>query len=318
MYQLTIGGVKLPKLYVCSNDADVDTCRSNGIPYLIWKKDPDSLIKLVMYPTLKKMFPYINWENQLGIKECDVDNGIVYNPENYNYYSGSDDGVCNTALDSYVGDLSNKVNIEILNDLRLLPKFLGDIVDNIKDNYDQYLWAEGWNKKLGAAVGNYAPTTDADNLIIIDVSSSIPFGIAATLLSLADTMRNQAKANLIVTGSRSEYFEFGEELPSPEVLRRRIGRSNEGVMFAKIIEEHIYGKHIGNVICFGDEDAPDAWWNDHEAMSKLSFESVQVDAIWGYHTRQKKLPGYALWAKKVNPYADINLDTSWCDCIKSY
>ena len=330
MHQLKAAGVKLPKIYVCNDKADVETCRSNGIPYVVWHGNDDDLIKLVFYPVLKKKFPFIKWEKLLNIREIE-DPGITYTRGSYNSYENVDgsksSAECTIPLTKYCGDLANKVNVEQLQDLKLLPKFLGEIADNIRENYADYLYVEGWNKKYGAPVGNYGPTGQAMNLIIIDVSASIPFGIAATLLSLAETMRANAQAGLIITGGVSLYFDINEPLPSPKELRRMVPRSNEGIMFAKILEEHISGKHIGNVICFGDNDSPEKFdfdrWEDRNnkncrAMNNVTYEGTQVDAIWGYHTDYwDELPGYCLWAKRLNPNAEIHYDSTWCSCIKN-
>lgn len=323
MHQLKAAGVKLPKIYICNNKQDVEICRANGIPYIAWNGSDDDLIKLVFYPLLVKKFPYINWNKVLGIEKF-VDPGIRYAKDTYNSYTNSTfREECTEPLSKYCGDLEHSVNIEQLQSLKLLPKFLGDIADNIRENYTDYLYTEGWNKKYGAPVGNYGSTGEAMNLVIIDVSASIPFGIAATLLSLADTMRSNAKAGLIITGGVSVYFDINEPLPSPSELRKMIPRGNEGVMFADILKKHITGKHIGNIICFGDNDSPEICleYNSNidyqNAMKNLCWAETRIDSIWGYHTDYpNKLPGYCLWAQKLNPKADIHFDNSWCSCIK--
>lgn len=328
MHQLKAAGVKLPKIYVCDTNDDAKICRSNGIPFVKWKGSDDDLIKLVFYPVLVKMFPYIKWKEVLNIK-ASKDPGVTYAKGKYNSYDNIDgeDSIeeCTVPLSEYCGDLEHSVNVEQLQDLKLLPKFLGDIADNIRENYADYLYSEGWNKKYGAPIGNYGPTSQAMNLIIIDVSASIPFGIAATLLALADTMRSNAKAGLIITGGKSLYFDISEPIPSPSELRQMVPRSNEGKMFRRIISEHIVGKHIGNVICFGDEDCPSYWddvddkknYDGPRSMQDISFEGTQIDAIWGYHTRYgDTLPGYCLWAKNLNPNAEIHYNNSWCFCIE--
>lgn len=324
MHQLKAAGVQLPKIYVCDDETDAEVCRSNGIPYVRWKGSDDDLIKLVFYPVLKKKFPHVKWEKILGMDSI-TDPGVCYNRGQYNYYSNDGEDCtseCTTPLTKYCGDLEHKVNVEQLQDLKLLPKFLGDIADNIRENYADYLYHEGWNKKYGAPVGSYGPTGQAMNLIIIDVSASIPFGIAATLLSLADTMRANAQAGLIITGGKSLYFDISEPLPTPEELRRMVPRSQESRMFTRIIKEHVVGKHIGNVICFGDEDAPEMFdrytWEHDAKMCNIGYEGTQVDAIWGYHTDWRNtLPGYCKWAEKLNPNAEIHYDNEWCNCIRS-
>lgn len=326
MHQLKAASVKLPKIYVVDNESDVEVCRSNGIPYVIWKGSDEDLIKIIFYPVLKKMFPHIKWEKMLGIENIE-DPGIRYQRGTYNkYYASSPEGAeCTEPLTKYCGDLSHKVNVEQLQDLKLMPKFIGEIADCIRENYVDYMYVEGYNKKLGEAVGYYDTSKEAENLIIIDVSASIPFGVAATLLSLADTMRHNAKAGLIITGGISLYFDIEEELPTPQELRRMVPRSNEGYMFGKILQKHIVGKHYANVICFGDEDCPESWdfenWRDHNddkkrSMKSCTFEGTKVDNIWAYHTYHAgSLPGYCLWANRISPNCEKHYDTSWCSCI---
>jgi hypothetical protein len=53
-------------------------------------------------------------------------------------------------VEDYVGDLTSQVNIEALQSLRMLPKFVGDITDVIRHNLSESMaWTEGYTKKLG-------------------------------------------------------------------------------------------------------------------------------------------------------------------------
>ena len=104
------------------------------------------------------------------------------------------------SIQQYVGDLASQVDIDALQKLGLLPKFVGDVADCIKHNISQSMrWTEGYNKKLGYPLGRFNCKAELPNLVIIDISASIPDGIAATMITLADTLRSQCNADLIIT-----------------------------------------------------------------------------------------------------------------------
>jgi len=227
-------------------------------------------------------------------------------------------------IEDYCSDVENYVNIEVLQSLGFLPRFLSDVADAIRMNiYDQVMWRECYNKKLGCCVGSFDVGYDAPNLIILDISGSIPGGISATMLQLIDSMRVQASADLIITGSNSMFWENGEELPSPEWIRNRIGFGNEAVEFARILRDRVAGRHLGNVISFGDYDTPGefAGYRFKEAFGKEFDDFVdvmagtQVDRVMHYHTHRKDETGYARWVKQLCPDVQEEFDTSWCRCM---
>lgn len=219
-------------------------------------------------------------------------------------------------IQDYVGDLSSSVDIDVLQKLGLLPKFVGDITDNIKHNLSQSMnWTEGYTKKLGYPLGKFNRKQELPNLIIIDVSHSIPDGIAATMLTLADTLREQCNAELIITSARSGYYEAGAELPSPQTLRDYYGRSNESKEFVAILNKYIAGREFGHVISFGDYDNPGCFYG--YADPKLS--GTRVHMVHHYHTGMEAPTGYALWCKEFCPNVAEEFDTSWCNVInRSY
>jgi len=233
-------------------------------------------------------------------------------------------------IDDYIGDLSYQVNIDELQTLKLLPKFLDDITNAIKINLMNTAWCDGYNKKLGCNLGRWDGVEQAPNLIILDTSGSIPSGIASTMITLIDTLRHQANADLIITSRRSEYWAANTELPDPDKLSYLIGGCNERVQFYAILRKHIFGKHWGNVIIFGDNDAPDSRRLDtHVAIYSANrdpdykikdneLQSTKIDRIMAFHTYQKKIPGYGLWAKKAAPKAEVVINTDWAGTMKGF
>ena len=220
-------------------------------------------------------------------------------------------------VDDYCFDEASHVNIETLQSLGMLPKFMDDAADAIRINLENRMrWRECWNKRLGAAIGDVDYATSAANLIILDISGSIPEGISATMLQLIDTLRNQAEAELIVTGSTSMYWGKDDDLPDPEWLRGHIGYANECCKFLDILEKHIAGRHFGNVISFGDNDCPYYRFGSQYNPQAYALPGTVVDRVLHYHTTYMQETGYAKWVGFFCPDAEQVFDTSWCEVMR--
>lgn len=248
------------------------------------------------------------------VEKTDRDGSVA--SSEYRSMSGSMDGddikVEKIDISDYCADESAHVNIEQLQSLGLLPKFMDDAIDAIRINLESRMrWHECYNKRLGECVGDVSYGDIARNLIILDVSYSIPEGISATMLQLIATLREQAEADLIVTGGRSLFFPREDELPDPEWLRGAVPRSNERNMFLKILETKVAGRHYGNVISFGDNDTPFSW-DPVQDVSKLNMSGTVIDRVMHYHTWSAVETGYARWCKIVSPGCEQVFDTSWC------
>lgn len=340
MKQLQMGVAKFPDLYVCETNADIELAKKHGLPYLVWKTgDHDKLVKLVLYRLVKKMMPEIDWAKLWGITNEDLrwckDGSVIHT-----MVKGK--GYREFSVDKYLVSKHAAVNIEELEALHLLPKFLGDITDCIRQNITDYTWHDGRNKKTGIWMGNYVPQQEAGNLIILDISASIPVGISSVMLRLIDTIRHKCNAELIITGGTSRYWSITDELPTPQQIRDEIPRSNESYEFQEILKAKVAGRHWGNIISFGDDDNP--WWSADvasiligagiEKRSRLSWyvdytnqrnygttevekcmQGTIIDNVMHYHTRRRDTPtGYAYWTKLFNPKESF--DTSWCEFVE--
>ncbi len=347
MYQLKIGTLPLPKLYVCEGRAEANKARELGIPYIIKPRswDDDKLVKAVLYKTLINLFPAIKWKEVFGFSPSAANAVKVHVAAEHRDNPGfdtcgwsspdmevTDDGdyrstgggldpddkfedvYTTTSIDDYIGDLGYAVNIEELQALKILPVFMDDIAKAIKTNLHNTAWCDGYNKKLGVPLGYWQGSQEAPNLIILDVSGSIPSGVASTMVSLIDTLRHQANADLIITSGRSVYYKAGDELPDPDRLSYLIGGCNECRQFYDILRKNIFGKHWGNVIVFGDQDAPeDRRFMKHKDcwIKGSEMSSTRIDRIMAFHTYERKIPGYGLWAEKAAPNAEIIYNTAW-------
>ena len=298
----------------------------------MWHDSIDKLITRLLLPLCKRKWKSVNWDKLLDVKDCTEEEIIVHVPgKNVEHGYGDDgfvsdsgvsdiatedrnfDGVDNSnkniemevTFDRFVGSKC-QVKIETLQQLKMLPEFIGNIVDSIKNNLIGAKWWEGYNKKLDCCVGNMDSGGKAlPNLIILDISRSIPRGVSNTMLQLAETMVNTCKADFIVTASKSFYYEYGDDLPTPDRMRLMNPVGNESVMFHSILDNDINGKEYGTIICFGDNDNP------HEAWRPVD---VKCHQILGYHTWEKdKLPGYVRRIARWNPDADVKIDTEWVE-----
>ena len=364
MHKLRCDGIPLPELYVCDSMEDARLLSESGLPFIRTSLPDVKILKLVLFNTLKKAFPYIDWERVLGVTPAEVHNvfvcgstvpgdnvveGDVADNRDESWGEVSEEssvGVhesdvatewrefdCDGSklksshdirLEDYCADVENYVNIDVLQSLGFLPRFLSDVADAIRLNiYDQVMWRECYNKKLGCCVGSFDVGYDAPNLIILDISGSIPGGISATMLQLIDSMRVQASADLIITGGTSMFWENGEELPSPDWIRAHIGYGNEATEFARILRDRVAGRHIGNVISFGDYDTPGEFQEYRfKQRFKKDFDDfvdvmsgTKIDRVMHYHTYSRAETGYARWVKQLCPDVQEEFDTSWCGCM---
>lgn len=354
--RVTMPGVELPRLYIAENQCDVNQATRTGIPYIKWTKGNDELIRVLLRPTLEKMFPGILWDKFLGPKpkfntevvmQCKDDvnahNSIALSeepfylkdqpsiepdpeellnreseeasvPEDWRYHHGTDDTYeVKLPIDVYMADACSQVNLDVLQSLHLMPQFIGDIMSCIQTNLTaQHRWAEGWNKKLGAAVGNFNRSNQLPNLIILDISGSIPRGISATMLTLLDTLRSQLSADVIITASHSKFYKHGDELPDPQTLRDSFGYGNEDKDFFHILKTRIKGKHYGHVFSFGDYDSP--YW---EMFDSQDLRDTKVGYAHSYHTYQNDMTGYLRWIDNLQVQPPVEKDCSWCEYMRS-
>ena len=354
MHRLRVGNIPVPRIYIAEDAAEAEQLKRRGIPYIVRPEgmDDETIAKHALLSTLRKMFPYIDWRRLFGITGFETLIVDVPGGDGTAHQSGDDGGAEHVAdiaeddryfsggvgedygerpLDQYVGDLSAYVDIEELQQLHMLPTFLDDIATAIRKNLYGLEWTEGYNKKRGVPLGNFDAGREAKNLIILDVSGSIPRGVSATMLTLIHTLKEYANAALIVTGSTSYFWDVDEEPWSAQEIRSRVGYGNESTMFMDILRENITGQHWGNIVVFGDADRPlpiyrkadqvDKAWRYNDRVFIEDFVGTQVDNLLCFHTGRNKergnrkhnqTPGFAKWIKEIglNPPEEVNEE--WC------
>jgi hypothetical protein len=346
MRKLRYPGIQLPTVWIAGKKEDVSMLRDKGIPYIISDADDEWILKVILFRYLERKFPHIRWGKVLGVSRYDakelkvqVADGYRENPgvetdigwtddamqvsDGYRETAGGVDDPEPIEFDEIPGydffqPSKIAVNIEALQCLKILPTFMDDIASAIKKNLAATSWCDGWNKKLGLPLGSWMGSDDAPNLMILDTSGSIPRGVSATMISLIDTLRTQANADLIITSGRSRLFKKGEELPSPVQLRNMVGGCNEAREFYGILDSYVLGKHWGNVIVFGDNDAPtEPRFNTSQIYKPKDwkFTGTKIDNLLSFHTYAKVTPGYGRWVKWCCPDVKETRDNSWTEVM---
>jgi hypothetical protein len=292
-----------------------------GIPYVIGTKVDFPLIFRLLVPILMKKHGYLDWE----VIYQDA-TGLPFEPERV-FMRPSDDGssgttystgsneLITTPFEVLAQDRSTYIDLDMLADLKMLPVFMTDIREAISVNVtNNFEWADGYNKKLGLCVGSLVEMPKARNLVILDISGSIPDGVSTGMLMLIATISDITNADVIITGGRSEFF-TNEEARRLDIrdVRRRINYANEGRMFNEILRTR--DMNYRNIICFGDSDNPESYESKlHDELAKLRIENIYSFFCMENDTYGRSYThgaGYCRWAMRACPDATVHHHTDW-------
>lgn len=234
--------------------------------------------------------------------ECD---GIEY---------GESSGGIMAELEDGLSDFAARVDMNALQQLCILPRFIGTLRDLVADNtLSEYNWTDGYDKKRGVCLGYVEPAKKSKVLMIIDVSNSMPNSVSSDLLSLAPTLCDMSKADLIVTGAISRFYENeAARNLDPVSTRREIPRGNESEIFCDILKKlpNIYS----TVIAFGDSDRP------NEAIASESAKHLtEVKEFYSYFLGKKDwygtshlaLSGYGRWTQHLLQEVTVHDEYQW-------
>lgn len=300
------------------------------------KMKDDAILKALLYPIIVSRFPYLimkkpqsvhlvapvvvhgeldesvriggSYGDSAGTEDMmEFEGGEIFSRDSYRYSLGGmpldEDLEDDEAMEYKQVSLERleksgylTVDTAELMDAGLLPKFLQDIGESIRANLSSYAWNDCFNRKLGAFIGEYQLQDERPNLMVLDISGSIPRGVAYTMVGLIDTLRTQANADLIVNSGSSQWWPHDQAIDVDEI-NKIIGGCNEAVQFKQILLDHVLGRKWGNVIGFGDWDAPDrkGGWRDEEPPAEL-FANTEVGNVVSYHTSSPTaIAGYLKW-----------------------
>ncbi len=302
--------VNLPIIYLVENESELISLPL-GIPFIRGaSSDYNEYVRLLEWEVLLRSalatgLPF-RWEQLL--REAGYDNlyttvayseqCVYINDESVITVDGTIDPVVpSSTISDFIADISYQVDSEVLKNLKVIPTWFSEkIEDAIKSNImNSITWNPGlYNKKLDNVTGDISISTQDRNLIIIDISGSIPKSIAKATLLLSKTMSTQFFADLLITGARSGLFDYSEvgDLDVNQVYTD-YGQNNECKDFRKIVSE---ARNYDNVIVFGDNHTPLDKWNAPAISQKQAYEicKFNVNKIFSFHTTNfNKLAGYA-------------------------
>lgn len=336
MEKFFIPGANLPELnlYVCKNDTEMQDCIKRGVPAFKWDGPMQDLWTYLLLPVIRRKFPelvlpernrkskdfcFVAVPGSPDVTEKAKANGggshrAAVADSRRMIYADGNEGLNRIDIDDYLPDLDNYVDINVLMDLKLLPKFLGDVATCIRSNLTGQIFREGYNKKLRVPVGNCNGGEEEKNLLIVDVSNSM--GLIGTLmLRLLDSLRGWCSADLIITGASSYFYPLGSALPTPYDLRQKIGMGNESEMFKAILKTEVWGKQYANVISFGDNDCP--------YLENSISDNIKVRHVWHYFNRKRRhsktddlVTGYAAWTSNCHPQPEFHyIKEAWSNFV---
>ena len=308
--KIVITKVELPPIFLVETKEDFETL-PKGIPYIVGNKRELSFITIflefqVLYRSCMKTGIPINWLSCLQ--------RIGYNKiRDYKLHSGgeyweSDTSGATITIDDFVEDIYF-VDFDKLSELKILPVWLDDIKTSIETNIINEVQFNplAFNKQLSMNIGYGAIKNNKKNLLILDISGSIPDAVAKTITQLAKLMSKRFYADVILTGGSSIFLDYEEVMEKSVVdIAATISRNNEGIMFKAIVEQH---RDYNTVICFGDDDHPQAYDRINELNSNFT-----VETLYSLHTdsRSNNLAGYCRCFK---PKTTI-LVRDWVQTIK--
>jgi hypothetical protein len=219
-------------------------------------------------------------------------------------------------IKKFIKDSSAYVDVSVLKSLNIFPVWMKDAEEAVTTNIHNSVTFDSnmYNKKLEGMYGGAHLRAPTKNLIIIDISGSIPRAVSSTCLSLAKNLSENFYADLLITGSKSTLYNYEEihKLDLKKIYSEN-GMDNDQTYFKAIVQKD--SRQYNTAIVFGDGHSPcQAWDNefneDSKQMSKQEGRDLckwKVEKIVSFHTRSSsytgftpKLVGYAEWFSTEN------------------
>lgn len=298
LQKITSKRIELPTIFLVENEDDFNQL-PRGLPYIVGTQKELRFIRVflefqVLYRSCMKTKLSINWLKcleKLGYK-----NVRTYNLSSGGTFTGGNpEDNAQIPIDSFIED-QYLVNFDKLTELKVLPTWLDDLRASIETNIiDEVTFnPSSFNKQLGLNIGGATLKHNKKNLLILDVSGSIPDGVVKTITGLAKLMSKKFYADVMVTGGQTYLIEY-DDVPNSDfvALAAKAGRNNEGEMYRKIVKEK---RDYGTVISFGDDDNP----GSYDRSSSSTECNFTCETLFSLHTKGQhtnNITGYARWFK---------------------
>ena len=311
--------LKLPDIFFISDRSEIKDL-PKGMPF-IYGDNEQLIVRILEYEIL--MQAALRTGLRLNFAKILKDNGydsVSYwysNPEEFKIKTKDDvkqheDGSwgfhseTELTIKDYIKDNAVYVSPEVLKELNIIPTWGFNIQSILHTNifnyanYDYNLY----NKKHDLVCGDMTYSTPKRNLISIDISSSIPKGASAFVLSMCKNLAENFFADILITGSKTTLYDYTElDKLNIDTIYQENGTDNDQIFFIKTVSVE---KDYNTCIIFGDNHNPGQAWNNiyNNKTRSISLEEgreinkFRVDKLICFHTsNNREIPGYATWFK---------------------
>lgn len=310
--------VQLPKIFFVSDRKDIEKIPI-GIPFIFGDLEAENyLVRLLEYEVLyqsalKSGYPFnfrqILEDNGYSLKQFEYQDPLYLDyktegldGETFDTGSAEHPG---EGIREYVKDSAAYVDIEKLKELNVFPLWLNDVEKAILTNIHNFSVFNNnmYNKKLEGMYGSLEFTSPKRNLIIIDISGSIPKAVSSTTLALAKNLSETFYADLLITGSKSTLYQYEELYKlNVETIYEENEMDNDQAWFKKLVTQE--EKHYKTAIVFGDNHSPCYAWKNkfNKGCKSISREDGKklckwkIEKLISFHTSSSTInAGYADW-----------------------
>lgn len=310
--------LKLPSVYFVTDREKIKEIPP-GVPFIFGEpKTEPFLIRILEYEVLYQKA--IQSGYPFNFKKILTDNGFI-DIQNFDYTFGDapiiefssenwDDEVDvdkdyslsgnSDQFKAYVRDSSAMVDVSVLKKLKVFPVWLDKIEDAVHTNIHNFAVFNNnmYNKKLEGMYGGLELTSPNKNLIIIDISGSIPKAVSTTCLTLSKNLAETFYADLLITGSKSILYPY-EEIHTLDIQTiYEMGMNNDQKYFKELLSRE--EKHYKTAIVFGDNDHPGYdWCNEDSSITDEDGKKLckwKIYKLISFHTKNAEdLAGYSRW-----------------------
>lgn len=321
MELLTSKKFKLPVLYFISDRAEIKTLPI-GIPFIYADEGTkDHIIQILEFEILYQKaiatgLPFNFKQILLDAGYKDLKNYWWNHTVYIDYATGEDVGDSYfedmkgigddpSLYNQFIKDSTVYVDVRKIKGLNLFPIWLDKIEDAISTNIHNFAVYNPnmYNKKLDGMYGSLDLVSPDRNLIIIDISGSIPKAVSTTCLALGKNLAESFYTDLLITGSKSTLYSY-ENLHELNVttIYAENDTDNDQVWFKRLLTSDV--KHYKTVVVFGDNHHPGKAWSNlynrgTNTISDADGKKMckwKVDKIISFHTTSNyQLAGYGRW-----------------------
>jgi hypothetical protein len=330
MKQLVSERLRLPKVYFISDRAEIKDIPI-GVPFIFGDESVEPhLVRLLEYEVLyqeaiKSGYPF---DFRQILKDAGFDDNTDFWYHHPCYMELTTEGVdldkdpeADETLShmgekwgkykEFIKDHAAYVDIEKLKKLKVFPIWLDKIEKAVHTNIHNFaVYNENmYNKKLEGMYGALDLVSPSRNLIIIDISGSIPKAVSSTCLTLAKNLAETFYADLLITGSKSTLYPY-ERLNDLNIntIYQENGMDNDQVYFRKLVTSD--RRKYKTAIVFGDNHSPGWNWSNsyNRGCGTISKEDGQklceweIEKLISFHTQkharykgERAVAGYAEW-----------------------